>query len=130
MRGYVPNSLGFKTETNYQMSASVQPWSYGRTGTNRYANVAPRLRAALEKDKSLRVLVASGYCDTATPFAGTDYTFAHFGPRSLMNQVTMAYYDAGHMLYTHDVSRKKLRDDIVKFMATTPATTVVAEKKE
>ena len=130
MRGYVPNSLGFKTDTNYQMSASVQPWSYGRAGTNRYANVAPRLRAALEKDKSLRVLVASGYCDTATPFAGTDYTFAHIGPRSLMNQVTMTYYDAGHMLYTHDVSRKKLRDDIVKFMATAPATTVVAEKKE
>ena len=71
----------------------------------------------------------AGYCDTATPFAGTNYTFAHIGPRSLMDQVTMTYYDAGHMLYTHEPSRRKLRDDIVKFMATAPATTVVAEKE-
>jgi carboxypeptidase C (cathepsin A) len=116
IRGYVPNGLGYKTDTNYLLSASVQPWSFGRAGTNRYANVAPRLRAALEKDKSLRVLVANGYCDLATPFAATNYTFAHMGPRSLMSQVTMTYYEAGHMIYTHEPSRRKLRDDIVKFM--------------
>ena len=57
-----------------------------------------------------------------TPFAGTDYTFAHLGPRALMDQVTMTYYDAGHMLYTHEPSRRKLRDDLVKFMtAAAPA---------
>ena len=104
----------------------MQPWSYGQAGTNRYANVAPRLRSALEKDKSLRVLVASGYCDLATPYAGTNYTFAHLGPRSLMDQVTMTYYDAGHMIYTHEPSRKKFRDDLVKFMTTPPP---AAEKK-
>ena len=88
-------------------------------------DVRERLRSALEKDKSLRVLVASGYCDLATPFAGTNYTFAHMGPRALMDQVTMTYYDAGHMHYTHEPSRKKLRDDLVKFM-TAPA---AADKK-
>lgn len=116
IRGYVPNGLGYKTDSSYLLSASVQPWSYGRAGTNRYANVAPRLRAALEKDKALRVLVANGYCDLATPFAATNYTFAHMGPRSLMSQVTMTYYEAGHMVYTHEPSRRKLREDIVKFM--------------
>lgn len=127
MKTYLPEGLGYKTEARYTLTAQVQPWSFGQAGTNRYANVAPRLRAALEKDKSLRVLVASGYCDLATPYAGTNYTFAHLGPRSLMDQVTMTYYDAGHMLYTHEPSRRKLRDDLVKFM-TTPAP-VVAEKK-
>lgn len=125
IRGYVPDGLGYKTETGYLLSAQVQPWSYGRAGTNRYANVAPRLRAALEKDKTLRVLVASAYCDLATPFAATNYTFAHMGPLALMGQVTMTYYEAGHMLYTHEPSRRKLRDDLVKFMSSTP----VAEKK-
>jgi carboxypeptidase C (cathepsin A) len=118
IRGYVPNGLGYKTDTSYLLSASVQPWSFGRAGTNRYSNVAPRLRAALEKDKALRVLVTSGYCDLATPFAATNYTFAHLGPRSLMSQVTMTYYEAGHMIYTHEPSRRKLREDIVKFMTT------------
>lgn len=127
MKTYLTDGLGYKTEARYTLTAQVQPWSFGQAGTNRYANVAPRLRAALEKDKSLRVLVASGYCDLATPYAGTNYTFAHMGPRSLMEQVTMTYYDAGHMMYSHEPSRKKLRDDIVKFMAV-PAP-VLMEKK-
>ena len=125
MRSYLPDGLGYKTTERYQLSAPVQPWSYGQAGTNRYANVAPRLRSALEKDKLLRVLVASGYTDLATPFAGTNYTFAHLGPRALMDQVTMTYYDAGHMFYTHEPSRKKFREDLVKFM-TAP---VAVEKK-
>jgi carboxypeptidase C (cathepsin A) len=119
----LPNELGFKSETTYNVLVPIQPWSYGRAGTNRYANVAPRLRAALEKDKSLRVLVTSGYCDLATPFAATNYTFAHMGPRSLMDQVTMKYYDAGHMIYTHEPERRKLRNDIVAFMTAKPTET-------
>jgi carboxypeptidase C (cathepsin A) len=126
MKGYLPDGLGYKTDLPYTLSARVQPWSYGQVGTNRYANVSPRLRAALEKDKGLRVLVASGYTDLATPFAGTNYTFAHLGPRPLMDQVTMTYYDAGHMFYTHEPSRRKLREDLLKFMAPSPA---AAERK-
>ncbi len=120
IRSYLPGEMGYKMETPYVLTAGVQPWNYGRVGTNRYANVAPRLRAALEKDKSLRVFVASGYCDLATPFAGTNYTFAHLGPRSLMDQVIMKYYDGGHMMYTHETERRKLRDDIVMFMMNKP----------
>ena len=66
------------------------------------------------------------YTDLATPYAGTNYTFAHLGPRSLMDQVTMAYYDAGHMFYTHEPSRKKFRDDLVKFMTTPVAAAKIA----
>jgi len=128
MKTYLPDGLGYKTESRYTLTAQVQPWNFGQAGTNRYASVAPRLRAALEKDKSLRVLACNGYCDLATPFAATIYTFAHMGPRSLMDQITMTYYDAGHMMYTHEPSRRKLREDIVKFM-TAPAATTVVEKK-
>ncbi len=125
MKAYLTDGLGYKTDARYTLTAQVQPWNYGQAGTNRYANVAPRLRAAMEKDKGLKVFVASGYTDLATPYAGTDYTLAHMGPRSLVSQMTVAYYEAGHMMYAHEPSRKKLRDDLVKFM--TPTTT--AEKK-
>jgi carboxypeptidase C (cathepsin A) len=117
IRQHLADAMNYKTETRYVLTAQVQPWSYGQSGNNRYANVAPRLRQAMEKDKNLKVLVANGYTDLATPFAGTEYTFAHMGPRSLMDQVTMTYYDAGHMMYAHEPSRKKLREDMVKFMA-------------
>ena len=116
IRMHLADGMNYKTETRYVLAAQVQPWSYGQSGNNRYANVAPRLRQALEKDKNLKVLVANGYTDLATPFAGTEYTFAHMGPKSLMDQVTMTYYDAGHMMYAHEPSRKKLREDMVKFM--------------
>jgi len=120
MKSYLMDGLAYKTDTRYTLTAQVQPWNYGQAGTNRYANVAPRLRAAMEKDKALKVFVASGYCDLATPFAGTDYTLAHMGPRELMKQVTVSYYEAGHMMYSHEPSRKKLRDDLVKFIAPAP----------
>lgn len=126
MKTYLLDGLGYKTESRYTLTAQVQPWNYGQAGTNRYASVAPRLRQALERDKSLRVLACNGYFDLATPHAATVYTFAHMGPKSLMDQITMAYYDAGHMMYTHEPSRKKLRDDIVKFMT---APVAVVEKK-
>ncbi len=116
MKDYMPNGLGFKTDMKYNISGQVQPWSYAKAGTNRFANVAPRLRAAMEKDHSLRVYVANGYCDMATPFAATNYTFAHLGPRVLRDRVTMAYFDAGHMMYAHLPSLRKLREDLGKFI--------------
>lgn len=119
MKAYLTDSLGYKTDARYTLTAQVQPWNYGQAGTNRYANVAPRLRSAMEKDKGLKVFVASGYTDLATPYAGTDYTLAHMGPRELTSRVVVAYYEAGHMMYSHEPSRKKLRDDLVKFISPT-----------
>jgi hypothetical protein len=52
----------------------------------------------------------------ATPFFATQYTFNHLGEKALAARVSMAYYDAGHMMYIDQPSLKKLKDDIAKFM--------------
>jgi carboxypeptidase C (cathepsin A) len=117
IKEYMANVLNYKTDLKYISTGQVQPWSYGKAGNNRYSNVAPRLRSAMEKDKSLRVFVANGYFDLATPHAATDYTFAHFGPRSLMDRVTMKYYEAGHTMYNHPPSLRQMRKDLEKFLA-------------
>src|SRR4029079_17694477 len=126
---YLSNELKYEINLKYTTSAGqqVQPWSYGKVGTNRYASVVPRLRAALEKDRKLRVFVASGYSDLATPFAATKYTFAHLGPRTLMDRVTMAYYESGHMMYAHQPSLRKLRDDLSKFIVGEPRKTIAVD---
>jgi carboxypeptidase C (cathepsin A) len=116
MQDYMPNVLKYKTDLKYNISGQVNPWNYGKAGTNRYVTVAPRLRAALEKDKKLRVFVANGYTDHATPFGGMKYTLAHMGPRTLTDRVTMGYYDAGHMMYAHLPSLRQLRDEFAKFI--------------
>ncbi|HYV35257.1 MAG TPA: hypothetical protein VE988_06110 [Gemmataceae bacterium] len=121
LNAYFVNELKYKTDLKYVTQGQVQPWSYGKAGTNKYANVAPRLRAALESDKNLRVLVASGYFDLATPYAATEFTFAHLGPKPLMDRVSLKYYEAGHAMYSHQPSRRQLTEDIRKFIASAPA---------
>ena len=122
---YVRGELKFESDLPYEiLTGRVQPWNYGQGATNRYLNVAPALRSAMAANADLRVFVANGYYDLATPYAATEYTFAHLGgDRKLLDRVTMTYYEAGHMMYVHKPSLVKLKKDIAAFMApnVTPA---------
>jgi carboxypeptidase C (cathepsin A) len=114
---YVRGTLGYKSDLPYEiLTDRVRPWNFGSAASNRFLNVAPVLRRAMTENRSLRVFVASGYYDLATPFFATQYTFDHFGDRALAERVTMAHYEAGHMMYIHKPSLKKLKEDIAKFM--------------
>ncbi len=94
----------------------MQPWNYGKA-SNRYLNVAPSLRQALTTNKDLRVFVASGYFDLATPYFATQYTFNHLGnEQGLKDRLSMSYYEAGHMMYIHKASLVKLREDLGRFL--------------
>jgi carboxypeptidase C (cathepsin A) len=75
-----------------------------------YVNTARDLSRALRRNSGLRVLVASGYYDFATPFFDAEYTFARHG--ILGERVTMTYYEAGHMMYLHRPSLDKLMADV------------------
>jgi len=51
----------------------------------------------------MRVFVASGHYDLATPFFATDYTIAHLGlDPSQRGRIATAEYEAGHMMYIHE----------------------------
>ncbi len=98
------------------LTGKVQPWNYGNAN-NRYLNMSGSLRQAMTKNKDLRVFVASGYYDLATPFFGADYTIDHLGLEpALADHVTIAYYEAGHMMYVHKPSLLKLKKDLAAFM--------------
>jgi carboxypeptidase C (cathepsin A) len=93
----------------------VQPWNYNNV-QNRYLNVGEELRSAMSKNAGLKVWVASGYYDLATPYFATEYTFNHLFLRPEQKQrVKITYYEAGHMMYIHRESLLKMRKDMEDF---------------
>jgi carboxypeptidase C (cathepsin A) len=114
---YVRNELKFESDLPYEILTSrVQPWSY-QEYENRYVNVADTLREAMIQNQALRVFVGAGYYDLATPFFSVEYTINHLElTPPLREHVTMAYYDAGHMMYTQLKSLEKVKQDVSKFL--------------
>jgi len=98
---YVRADLKYESDVPYQvLTDKVQPWNYDRF-QNRYVNVAELLRQAMTQNSNLRVMIANGYYDLATPFFATEYTVNHIGLEpGLSNHISLTYCDAGHMLYT------------------------------
>ncbi|MBI5304702.1 MAG: peptidase S10 [Chloroflexi bacterium] len=114
---YVRGELKFETDLPYELlTPRVQPWSYAED-ENRYVNVAETLREAMTTNPYLKVIVANGYYDFATPYLATRYTFNHLGLEpSLQNNVAMTYYEAGHMMYIHLPSLAQLKTDLANFV--------------
>lgn len=115
---YVRSELQFETDLPYEiLSWRVFPaWKYD-TFQNQYVNTAEVLRASMTKNPYLKVLVANGYFDLATPHFATEYTFSHLGLKpELQGNVSMTYYEAGHMMYLHQPSLAKLKQDLGAFI--------------
>jgi carboxypeptidase C (cathepsin A) len=110
-------ALGYDTDLPYEvLTGRVQPWDFGQANSNRYLNVAPMLRTAINKNHSLHLFVASGVYDLATPYFGTEYTLNHLNlDPEVRKNVTTARYEAGHMMYIHRPSHEKLKKDLAAF---------------
>ena len=115
---YVRRELKFESDLPYEVlsfKVNVQ-WAFSEH-ENQYLNVADTLRKAMSINPHLRVFVANGYYDLATPYFATTYTFNHLGlDASLQSNVSMGFYEAGHMMYVHVPSLAQLKEDLVKFM--------------
>ena len=114
---YIRQELGYETDLNYEiLSFKVnENWKYQG---GQFPDTSEGLRAAFAKNPFMRVLVAQGYYDLATPFQAAYYSLAHMGlDRALRDNVTIAEYDAGHMMYLHEPSLAKLKADAAAFIA-------------
>jgi len=113
---YVRNQLKWESDLKYETSGNVRPWSYDEF-ENRYLNLTDTLRQTMARNPFLKVFVANGYYDMATPFGGTEYTFAHLGFDPTYNQrVEMAYYEGGHMMYIRPTVLKQFKQDVARFI--------------
>ena len=79
-------------------------------------DVAETVRKAISMNPAMQVFVANGYYDLATPFLATEYTFDHMNLESeLRDNIVMAYYEAGHMMYVHQESLAQMKKDLDAF---------------
>jgi carboxypeptidase C (cathepsin A) len=117
LNDYIRRDLEFSSDLPYEiLTDRVQPWKFG-PAENRYLNVAETLRKAISNNQNLKVFVASGYYDLATPYFATEYTFDHLSlPEELLENISIAYYQAGHMMYIREASLEKLKKDIERFI--------------
>lgn len=119
MNDYVHRTLRFKSDLDYRVLAGLyQTWGW-KDFANRYVNIAETLRAAMNRNPHLKVFVGNGYYDLATPHFAADYTFNHLSlDAPLTRNISTHYYPAGHMMYIHQPSLKKMAADMRKFMTT------------
>ena len=125
---YLRTELKYEKDIPYAIYGDVYPWNFStpspdprasfRSGMGGAPNVADILRQAMAENVHLRVFCCNGYYDGATPFFGTEYTFAQMGFNGeFKDRVEMGTYEAGHMMYIHKPSIIKFKKDIAGFIA-------------
>jgi carboxypeptidase C (cathepsin A) len=115
---YVRRELGYETDQPYHiLGGGFEKWDWGpvEDGT---PDTSEALRQALAKNPHMKVFVASGYYDLATPYFATTYTLNHMGlDPALRANFTTADYEAGHMMYIHEPCLEQFKRDAAAFIA-------------
>lgn len=121
LNDYLRRSLQYKNDAPYHILGGEkklwETWDWGNAGDG-LPDTSEALRAALSKNPHMKIFVASGYYDLATPYFATQFTIAHLGlDPTLTENITTHYYEAGHMMYIEEGSLAKLRRDVSEFLA-------------
>ncbi len=113
---YVRSELGYKSDLEYFiLGGGIGQWNYGPN--QGYADTSTALKTAFQQNPYLKVFIASGYFDMATPYFATEYTIDHMGLDPVLRKnIKTAYYDAGHMMYIDLKSLAQLKRDISAFI--------------
>lgn len=116
LNGYLRGDLGWQTDDEYHVLRELD-WTWG-SAEGGYPRTAPALAEAFAKNPYLKLFVASGRYDLATPYFATDHTLAHLplaaGARA---GVRVEKYPVGHMVYIEEGSLAKLAVDVAEFIA-------------
>ena len=116
---YVRQELKYESDLPYEiLNIKVWPWNF-EPHQNEFVNVAETLRKAMTINPYLKIYVANGYYDLATPFLATEYTLNHMElDPTLMENIHIHYYEAGHMMYAHLPSLAQMKADMDGFLET------------
>lgn len=125
---YLYNDLKVDKSKIYCISASDREgfkWNWNHKG-NIIWNIPASVNTGLDmattmtRDPNVKVLIMQSYFDNGTIFYGMEYTLDHLElPDDIRKNISIEYYESGHMMYIHEPSLKKFKSDISEFIQST-----------
>jgi carboxypeptidase C (cathepsin A) len=108
--------LNWRPDGSYQLgNGSVErAWDFGRG--MKPAESITELRQILALDPKLKLLVAHGLFDLATPYFGSKIQLDQLPAFAAPDRVKLVVYPGGHMFYARDASRQAFRSEVQALM--------------
>jgi carboxypeptidase C (cathepsin A) len=118
LNNYMRSDLGYKSDLEYFiLGGGIGEWDWGSAGGG-FPDTSESLRQAFVKNPYMRLFVASGYYDLATPYFATQFTLSHMELDPQQHaKISLGYYEAGHMMYLRTDSLDRLKQDVSGFLA-------------
>lgn len=125
---YFYEELGVSKDLHYTVSAGRRKgfrWDWTHQGNSGWGtsvaiNTGIDMAQAMTRDPNVKVLILNGIYDLATVFYGVEHSINHLGlPPKIKDNIIMKYYEAGHMMYTHQPSLEQFKRDVAEFIEET-----------
>ena len=124
---YYYNTLKVNKANSYHVSAYSRPgfdwdWKHAKNGGGfpTPPNTGVDMAEAMSRNPNLKVLILNGLYDLATPFFGVEYTIDHMElEKEIKANISMKYFEAGHMMYTHRPSLELFKKETADFITKT-----------
>lgn len=119
---YYRQELKVESDRQYLLSGGVgRDWDdrHVQPGSGRvpFANTVVDLGQTMTLNPRMKVLVQTGYFDLACPYRTVEYAVEHLAvTEAVRSNVSIAYYEAGHMMYVHPPSMQKFKRDLAAFV--------------
>ncbi len=133
INSYMRNELKFGAQWTYKPGAyedadfswDLRHQSPGGPPANQSeggVNVMPDLALTMKSNPKMKVFLAGGYYDLATPYMEGKYEMHHLPiPQKLQANISYHYYQAGHMIYVNENVLHQFHDDVAGFIKSTEA---------
>ncbi|MGF7178533.1 S10 family peptidase [Tunturiibacter psychrotolerans] len=80
-------------------------------------NVMPDLAFTMKSNPKMKVMLAGGYYDLATPYFEGKFEMHHLQiPQKLQANISYHYYQSGHMVYVNEDVLKQFHSDVAAFI--------------
>jgi carboxypeptidase C (cathepsin A) len=80
-------------------------------------NTMPDLAVTMKSNPKMRVMLAGGYFDLATPYFEGIFEMHHLPvPQSLQQNIRYKYYESGHMVYLNESVLRQFKADVAQFV--------------